>query len=228
MTPRWRAVALTGAAFALTAAAVRGGQCPDLNGHEDAMVGGEVLIELTEFAGSSAKEGCVVGYIPASPGEVMAILRDAASYDEYMPRVERSEVSTGSGGIVLNTQELDLPFPIGDRYFTIRLVEERSDDGAYRLGFSYVKGSGNVKDTRGHWMIEPWRGGSQVTYVLWTDPGGAIPKWAVNRASRRTLPDVVVALRDRVRERTPASAAAPAPPRSLAAEETDPGPPSAQ
>jgi hypothetical protein len=34
---------------------------------------------------------------------------------------------------------------------------------------------------------------------LWTDPGGAIPMWAVNRASRRTLPQVVVALRDRVR-----------------------------
>ncbi|HVR29932.1 MAG TPA: START domain-containing protein, partial [Thermoanaerobaculia bacterium] len=57
----------------------------------------------------------------------------------------------------------------------------------------------NVKDTRGHWLVEPWRGGSRVTYVLWSDPGGAIPKWAINRASRRTLPEVVTALRDRVR-----------------------------
>ena len=53
--------------------------------------------------------------------------------------------------------------------------------------------------TRGHWSIEPWKGGSLVAYVLWTDPGGVIPMWAVNRASRRTLPEVVVALRDRVR-----------------------------
>jgi hypothetical protein len=82
----------------------------------------------------------------------------------------------------------------------VRLVEERSKDGGYSFKFDYVKGSGNVEDTRGHWSIDPWKGGSLVAYVLWTDPGGAIPKWALNRASRRTLPEVVVALRDRVRD----------------------------
>ena len=174
-------------------------RCPDLAGSEDAIVEVEVLLTLTEFPGSDAKEGCVVGYVPAAPEEVMAVLRDAGSYEEYMPRVKSSEVSIGQGGVVLNRQELDLPFPIGDRHFTIRLNEQRSEDGAFRLGFTYVKGSGNVKDTRGHWLVEPWRGGSRVTYVLWSDPGGAIPKWAINRASRRTLPDVVIALRDRVR-----------------------------
>jgi hypothetical protein len=197
------AAAAAAVALLSSTAAVAAGRCPDLAGREDAVVRGEVLITLTEFPGSDAKEGCVVGYIPASPDAVMTILRDAASYDEYMPRVERSDVSTGSDGALLNRQELDLPFPIGDRQFTIVLTEQRSDDGAYRLGFTYVEGSGNIKDTRGHWLIEPWRDGSRVTYVLWTDPGGAIPKWAVNRASRRTLPDVVAALRERVLERRP-------------------------
>ena len=187
-------------------AAAGEGQCPDVEGSADAVLAGQILIQLTDYPGSNAKEGCVVGWIPAPPEAVMAILRDAASYDEYMPRVERSDVTTGSGGEVLNQQMLDLPFPIGDRYFTIRLTEDRSDDGTYRLDFSYVKDTGNIKDTHGHWLVEPWRGGSRATYVLWTDPGGALPKWAVNRASRRTLPDVVAALRDRVRERGAASA----------------------
>ena len=180
------------------AAYVPGGACPESDGREESIVGGEVLLTLTEFPGSAAKEGCVLGFILAPPETVMAVLRDAASYDEYMPRVRRSDVSVGGGGVVLNRQELDLPFPIGDRHFTIRLHEERSEEGVHRLGFTYVKGSGNVVDTRGYWLIEPWREGSRVTYVLWTDPGGAIPKWAINRASRRTLPQVVTALRDRV------------------------------
>jgi hypothetical protein len=172
--------------------------CPDTHGREDAMIGGEVLVLLTEFPGSEAKQGCVVGFIPAAPDEVLTVLRDAARYDEYMPLVVRSDVSPGSGGAIVNSQELNLPFPIGDRHFTIQIWQEYTGDATMRLSFSYVPGSGNVKDTRGHWLIEPWRSGSRVTYVLWTDPGGAIPKWAVNRASRRTLPEVVSALRERV------------------------------
>jgi hypothetical protein len=172
--------------------------CPDPAGHEEAIVGGEVLIKLTDFPGSAAKEGCVLGYIPASPDAVMAVLRRAGDYDQYMPKVVKSETTPGDGGAILNAQELDLPWPIGNRHFTVRLVEERSEDGGYSFKFDYVKGSGNVEDTRGHWSIEPWKGGSRVAYVLWTDPGGAIPKWALNRASRRTLPEVVTALRERV------------------------------
>ena len=175
--------------------------CPDPAGHEDAILGGEVLIKLTDFPGSAAKEGCVLGYIPAPP--------DAGDGGAASRRRLRPVHAAGAevGGRprrrrrVLNRQELDLPWPIGDRHFTVRLVEERSKDGGYRFEFDYVKGSGNVEDTRGHWSIEPWKDGSRVTYVLWSDPGGVVPMWAVNRASRRTLPEVVVALRDRVRDR---------------------------
>jgi len=166
-----------------------------------------VLIKLTDFPGSAAKEGCVLGYIAAPPEKVMEILREAGKYAEYMPRVLSSVVDTDLDGVVLNRQELDLPWPIGDRNFIVRLIEKKSKDGGYRFDFDYVKGSGNVEDTRGHWLIEPWKNGSRVTYALWCDPGGAVPMWAVNRASRRTLPLVIVALRDRVLDRPPSRAA---------------------
>jgi len=107
---RWTAAAAAAAAaVASSAVAARAGECPDPSGREEAVIQGQVLIALTEFPGSDAKEGCVVGYIPASPAAVMTILRDAASYDEYMPRVERSDVSTGSGGVILNQQNIELP-----------------------------------------------------------------------------------------------------------------------
>jgi hypothetical protein len=189
-----------------TVSAVADPGCPEPAGNEEQILDGEVLIKLTEFPGSGAKEGCVLGFIPAAPQSVMAVLRQAEHYDEYMPRVEKSDVASGPDGEILNTQELDLPWPIGDRHFTVRLVEQREKDGSYRFNFNYVPGSGNILDTRGHWLIEPWHGGSRVTYSLWTDPGGMIPKWAVNRASRQTLPDVIVALRDRVADDTHAAA----------------------
>lgn len=200
------AVATAIALWPAGAGAIAEEDCPDLAGGEEALASGEIFVELNEVAGSNAKEGCVVGYLPASPADVMAVLRDAGRYDEYMPTVKRSNVTVEHGGVTLNRQELDLPFPIGDRHFTIRLVERRLYPDGYQLDFSYVPGSGNVEDTRGHWLIEPWRDGSLVSYVLWTDPGGAIPKWAVNRAARRTLPDVMRALRDRVRDGAPGAA----------------------
>jgi hypothetical protein len=195
------AAALTLGAALLQSLPARGvdDACPDPAGHEEEIVEGEVLLKLTDFPGSAAKEGCVLGFIPAPPDAVIAVLRRAGEYAEYMPRVSRSETRPGADGSVLNAQELDLPWPIGNRHFTVRLVEEKSKDGGYWFRFDYVEGSGNIEDTHGHWSIEPWNGGSRVAYVLWTDPGGAIPMWAVNRASRRTLPQVVVALRDRVR-----------------------------
>jgi hypothetical protein len=203
MTTAGPALALA-AALAVAAAEgahALGERCPSTRGKEEALERGEILIELTEHAGSEAKEGCVVGYIAAPPEAVFRVLQDAGSYDEYMPRVRSSEVSTGGGDVVLNRQVLELPFPIGDRRFTIRLRSESLDGGTLRLSWTYVPGSGNVEDTRGYWLVEPWHGGSRVTYVLWSDPGGVIPKWAVNRASRRTLPRVVEALRERVLER---------------------------
>jgi hypothetical protein len=213
VSPRWRPVATATAVLALAvwppdARANAENGCPDLDGREDALVSGEILVVLNEVASSNAKEGCVVGHIAAAPAEVMAVLRDAGRYEEYMPTVKRSNVTVEHGDVLLNRQELDLPFPIGNRHFTIQLTEKRTDDGGFRLDFSYVPGSGNVKDTRGHWSVEPWRGGSLVAYVLWSDPGGAIPKWAVNRAARRTLPDVMDALRRRVLERAPGKPAA--------------------
>jgi len=188
---------------AATRAVVADDACPDTTGQEQAILDGEVLIKLTDFPGSASKEGCVLGYIAAAPEKVMAILRQAGEYEEYMPRVLRSDVEPAENGSVLNRQELDLPWPIGDRHFIVRLVEKKSKEGVYRFDFDYVKGSGNVDDTRGHWLIEPWKNGSRVTYALWCDPGGAIPNWAVNRATRRTLPLVIVALRDRVLDRPP-------------------------
>ncbi len=172
--------------------------CPDPDSHREELARGEVLIRVAERPGSNGKEGCAVVHIAASPREVFTVVRAVEHYAEFLPRVAVSEVEESAEGVRLNKQRIRLPFPLVDRNYTVRLEESPVGDEGWVLLWSYVEGSGNVKDTRGGWLVEAIESGSRVTYHVFTDPGGLIPKWAVNKLSLRTLPDVLRALADRV------------------------------
>ena len=49
----------------------------------------------------------------------------------------------------------------------------------------------------GYWVLEPSDDGktTNVTYYVYTDPGGAIPKFIKNRANSSAVPDVFAAVR---------------------------------
>ena len=47
------------------------------------------------------------------------------------------------------------------------------------------------------WILEEYdQGKTLATYVVLTDPGGSIPKWAQNMATKISLPKII----DRVRQ----------------------------
>jgi hypothetical protein len=131
---------------------------------------------------------------------VAAVVADAGSYAEFMPRVRSSELWVDETGARLNEQRLDLPFPLEDRRYTVRLRESQVDEHTWRMEWSYVPGSGNVADTRGSWLVERRGEGSLITYLVHTDPGTRTPRWAVNLASKRSIPRMLDAVRRRVLE----------------------------
>lgn len=162
---------------------------------------GEVAVSLKESADSNVKEGCALGVIEAPMEQVFAVLDDPARYGEFMPHVQLSEVEPAEDGDVLNHQVLDLPFPIRNRYYTIRLETHRREEHPDRLeiAWTYVPGSGNVKENEGAWtLVRLSANRTLAVYRVYTDPGGLIPKWALNRVTRRTLPEVIEAIRRRV------------------------------
>ena len=162
---------------------------------------GEVRVELISVEGSSTKEGCAIALVDAGVEPIAAVLRDVDAYEEFMPLVKESSSSESATGERLNTLHLNLPFPIRDRHYTVRLFESSVGDGSWSLSWTYVLGSGNIEDTRGSWLLEPRAEGTLVTYRVSTDPGGMIPNWAYSRVSRRTLPAVLRAVGRRVQRR---------------------------
>jgi len=159
---------------------------------------GHAIVELHESKGSAVKEGISLVLVACAPESLYAVVTDNAKFAEFMPHVKTSTIIRDADGTLMNHQELSLPFPIADRHYTIRIVNSLRDDRGARLwqsAWTYVADSGNIKETRGAWIVtDSGTGKAILDYRVFTDPGGRIPAWAYNTATRRTLPDLLEAV----------------------------------
>jgi len=153
-------------------------------------------------AGGRIREGCGLGVIEAPLSAVRGVIDAAADFDEFMPRILESDVEPVSPGIYLNRQILDMPFPVEDRRYTVRVETGAVETGAgfgWRARWTYVEGSGNVRESRGSWTLIPLDAErTVVVYKLLTDPGGRLPAWIVDFTAPRALRRVLASVRERV------------------------------
>lgn len=167
---------------------------------QERLAKGEVIVYLKSVRGP-IKEGTAIGLIEVPPERVFKVITDNENFEQFMPYVKQSDVERVKEGSIINYQYLDFPFPIGDRYYKLHVVHtiEDTDRGTFfRSAWTYVKGSGNIRDTYGSWILQEYgQGKTLATYVVCTDPGGSIPKWAQNFATKISLPKII----DRVRRR---------------------------
>ncbi|HVT16592.1 MAG TPA: SRPBCC family protein [Thermoanaerobaculia bacterium] len=166
------------------------------------LAAGEVLIAARTVGPGSLAEQVARGVIDAPPERVYCAVTDFAHYREFMPFVHRSDAATERDGSVVSFQSLDLPFPVGNRYYKIRAtsrVEESGGTRAWRTSWSYIPGTGNVTAHRGSWsLVEFGAGRTLAACTLYTDPGGHTPGWAMNRGTEQTLPYIFSGLRQHV------------------------------
>ena len=156
-------------------------------------------------AGGRVAEGCGLGVIEAPLSAVRGVIDAAAEFDQFMPRVIESDVEPASPGVYLNRQILDMPFPVEDRRYTVRVetgpIETRVGAG-WQARWTYVPDSGNVRDSRGSWTLIPLDSErTVVVYRLLTDPGGRLPAWVVDFGAPRALRRVLASVRERVLSR---------------------------
>jgi uncharacterized protein YndB with AHSA1/START domain len=164
---------------------------------------GAVWVQMVPSGKGRPKEGIGHGVIDAPAERVYRALVDYRHWEEFMPFLERSDARPQPDGSVLSAQRLELPPPLGRRHYEIRArhrVEETARGKVWRVEWSSVPGSGNVAGHHGSWtLLSQGSGRTFATCRLYTDPGGSIPHWAVNRGTSETLPWIFHGLRQHVR-----------------------------
>ena len=161
--------------------------------------------------GSDLKELKAVGVINAPPWVCKNVVDDVARFKEFMPYTERSDLlwEDKSKGSKISYQYLDMPF-ISDRDYTIFIQDQSvtKKDGTIRYrktwkpanskGPKEKSGVVRLKINEGYWQFESMKdpNKSKVTYYVYTDPGGALPAFIVNKANTTAIPNLFEAIEE--------------------------------
>lgn len=162
---------------------------------------GEVRVSLVAERQEGPRVGVGRGVVKAPPERVFRALTDVEHWHEFMPFLEKSTAKRRKDGSIESFQRMALPFPAGKRSYRVRVrsrVEQPAGGTVWHIDWTYVPGSGNVKDHHGSWTLTAADQGTFATVRLYTDPGGFIPASGVDRGTAETLPWIFHGLRQHV------------------------------
>ena len=168
-----------------------------------------ITVQARTPEGSSVAEVKASALIDAPPQDVWRVIRDYANYTKFMPYTEESRVVATEQGGKVTTFYCVVNAPMVDkRDFVIRIQDESDwQDGKGFLKSTWTattdkapaerEGVVRVKINNGYWLLEPREEGKKtfVTYYLLTDPGGSLPKFIADKANKKSVPDVLRAVR---------------------------------
>src|SRR5262245_47336944 len=166
-----------------------------------------VLVERREHEGSRLYEMRATAESPLPPATIFSTIWRQQDYPQFVPYLKRLDVLSDAGDERLVYEQIAVPLA-RDRDYTVR-VERRADPTTqrYEIVFSSANEAGprpdgshlRVSAIRGRWLVEPGPEGqgSRVHYQVFSDPGGGIPTWLVNRAQGDGVAKLVRAMLDR-------------------------------
>lgn len=134
--------------------------------------------------------------IAADPESVWRVMTDCARAPEFVPNLRSCEVlETGPDGAweVLR-HEVKYLWLWPRIHYVFRADYRRP----FRVDFRHV--SGDFKEQEGSWILSPLPEAGQtiVGYEVFLDPGFRVPQSIVRRALAQDLPELLMALRNRV------------------------------
>jgi len=165
-------------------------------------------VERRPLPGTRRYEVRVVTSAPFSPQLIFETLWRHHEYPEFVPYLKHLTILKHAPTDKVLYEQITMPF-VQNRDYTVKVTAER-EPATGRMQVTFVsapedgpppqEGYVRVTAIHGSWTLEPTRdGGTLVTYVVSSDPGGALPAWLVNRAQRHAAPALVKAMLDRVK-----------------------------
>ncbi len=157
-----------------------------------------VVVFRRDRSDSPLGEFKATGMIDASPEEVWKVLIRFTDYKRITPFAERTEIrKVEDGGKSTHLYVLTNPPMISRRDYTVRYHDESEPEARllkWELsgeGPPVVDGVVRVPHFEGYWRLESRDGGKKTfaTCYLFSDPGGSLPAWLVNKLAGGGLRD---------------------------------------
>ena len=172
-----------------------------------------IVVERRSVEGSNLKEFLGRGVIAAPVARVLAVIRDGSRRAEWMPSCGGSYVveENVAARVQVAYYRTKAPWPISDRD-SVNRARIFVEPAKHRIYIPFeaiadprvppVKGVVRMPALRGHWILVPIEGGraTEVEYQVYANPGGRLPDWLANLASKTLPRDTIAGLRRQVQK----------------------------
>jgi hypothetical protein len=143
--------------------------------------------------------GELYAVIHAEPSKVWQHIYDYNEVKTWYPDMLESKLLSRKGDDAELSGKIDMPLVIDDRYYKLTANYTTSptkveDKLAYVGQFSYIKGSGNLKDMHGYWLVmenPSKKGTTLLKYVVNADLGIWLPDFVLRWAQSRMFPGII-------------------------------------
>lgn len=168
---------------------------------DEALEAGEVFVKTRPVKGSEIPEFVVTGVVDAPPEKVFEVVGNCDRFAERMPRVAGGKILGWNGKTSAICQvTIDLPFPLSN--LTSVTVDKRKlgpDEWSRRWSLRDTEADYHVNN--GSYSLRPWKGNKNRTLLVYTIhavPKTVIPDFLRERAQFKSLPKLVVRIREEV------------------------------
>ncbi|HSI06505.1 MAG: SRPBCC family protein [Myxococcota bacterium] len=148
-------------------------------------------------------------FVDVTPERVWSVLADVEKHPSFIPHLLESRVvDREEAGAVFLYQRISPPL-VDDRDYTVRVINDvDAEHATYKQTWTTANHRGpsacdavRLKRVDGSWVVEPGpKGGAWINYWVHTTPGGSIPNWVVKAANRKGIPELMLAVKARVRQ----------------------------
>lgn len=173
--------------------------------------------------GSDTAEVLMVGKVAKSPTDCLAVVTSYAAFPEFMPYIKFTRHLSSekvSAEKTVNSVFFYVEAPlVSPRFYTLRLVDEKGpatcqslwdlekgprrktpSDPLFKGAIKHAEDAVETPLNKGFWRFTALPGGrgTKVEYYVFTNPGGKIPPFIVNKSNAVALPLLWKAFNERL------------------------------
>ena len=145
-----------------------------------------------------------------SPAAIFETIWKQREHPQFVPYLKRLDLLSEDGDERVAYEQVAIPLA-RNRDYTVRLQKRVDADAQrYEVAFATANDAGpppnkdyiRVPAIRGRWQVEPGPDGkgAKLRYEVFSDPGGTLPSWLLNRVQGEAVGRLVRAMLQRTRE----------------------------